>query len=119
MDQSSVRARLERDRDETERTLGIIRERLQVGQMESGGELSLADQHPADAATETESRELDMTQRRMLEARLKRIGDAIGRLDQGTYGRCVVCGERIPDERLEALPDTAYCVKDAGREERK
>lgn len=87
--------------------------------MDSGGELSLADQHPADAATETESRELDMTQRRMLEARLKRIGDAIGRLDQGRYGLCVVCGERIPEERLEALPDTAYCVKDASKEERK
>lgn len=87
--------------------------------MESGGELSLADQHPADAATETESRELDMAQGRMLEARLKRIGDALRRIDQGTYGRCVVCGERIPDERLEALPDAAYCVKDASREERR
>lgn len=40
-------------------------------------------------------------------------------MDRGTYGRCTVCGERIPDERLEALPDTAYCVRDAGREERK
>ena len=119
MDVSALRQRLERDRDDTERTLGSIRDRLQLAQIESGGELSLSDQHPADAATETESRELDMTQRRMLEARLKRIGDAIGRIDQGTYGRCVVCGESIPDERLEALPDTPYCVKDAGREERR
>lgn len=119
MDVRAVRQRLERDRDETERTLGSIRDRLQLAQMESGGELSLADQHPADAATETESRELDMAQGRMLEARLKRIGDALGRIDQGTYGRCVVCGERIPDERLEALPDAAYCVKDASREERR
>ncbi|MBI2325191.1 MAG: TraR/DksA C4-type zinc finger protein [Chloroflexi bacterium] len=118
MDVTALRDRLERDRDDTERTLGSIRERLQLAQIESGGELSLADQHPADAATETESRELDMTQRRMLEARLRRIGDALGRIDRGTYGRCVVCGERIPDERLEALPDTAYCVKDARHEER-
>ena len=83
MDRTALRGRLERDRDETERTLHVIRERLQVGQMESGGELSLADQHPADAATETESRELDMAQRRMLEARLKRIADAIERLRPG------------------------------------
>ncbi|MBI2017389.1 MAG: TraR/DksA C4-type zinc finger protein [Candidatus Rokubacteria bacterium] len=103
MDVTALRDRLERDRDDTERTLGSIRDRLQ---------------HPADAATETESRELDMTQRRMLEARLRRIGDALGRIDRGTYGRCAVCGERIPDERLEALPDTAYCVKDARHEER-
>lgn len=119
MDVTALRGRLERDRDDTERTLGVIRERLQVAQIDSGGELSMADQHPADAATETESRELDMTQRRMLEARLARIRDAIARMERGTYGRCAVCGERIPDERLEALPDTAYCVRDAGREERK
>jgi RNA polymerase-binding transcription factor DksA len=119
MNETALRDRLERDQAETERTLGIIRDRLEVGQMEGGGELSLADQHPADAATETESRELDMTQRRMLEARLKRIRDAIGRMDQGTYGKCVVCGSAIPWERLEAVPDTAYCVKDAGREERR
>jgi RNA polymerase-binding transcription factor DksA len=119
MNETVLRERLERDRAETERTLGIIRDRLQIGQMDSGGELSLADQHPADAATETESRELDMTQRRMLEARLKRIGDALERMGSGTYGRCVVCGSPIPQERLEAVPDTAYCVKDAGREERK
>lgn len=119
MDVTALRRRLERDRDDTERTLGAVRERLQVAQLDSGGELSLADQHPADAATETGSRELDMTQQRMLEARLGRIRDAIGRMERGTYGHCVVCGGAIPDERLEALPDTAYCFEDAGREERK
>jgi RNA polymerase-binding transcription factor DksA len=119
MDVSALRDRLERDRADTERTLGVIRERMQVAQADASGELSMAGQHPADVATETESRELDMTRERMLEARIARIRDAIGRMDAGTYGRCVVCGQRIPDERLEALPDTAYCVKDAIKEERK
>lgn len=119
MEQTALRTRLEADRSETQRTLGIIRERLQLAQIDSGGELSMADQHPADAATETESRELDMTQRRMLEARLERIEDALERMRAGTYGRCVVCGGKIPDERLEALPDTPYCVKDAKTEERR
>jgi DnaK suppressor protein len=119
MDLTSLRSRLQGDLDETERTLGAIRERLLIGQQESGGELSLRDQHPADAATETESRELDLTQQRMLESRLSRIQDALERMDRGTYGRCVVCGAQIPDERLDAVPDTAYCVKDATREERK
>jgi RNA polymerase-binding transcription factor DksA len=119
MDLTSLRSRLQVDLDETERTLGAIRERLLIGQQESGGELSLRDQHPADAATETESRELDLTQQRMLESRLSRIQDALERMDRGTYGRCVVCGAQIPDERLDAVPDTAYCVKDATREERK
>lgn len=119
MDVTALRARLEGDLGETEHTLATIRERLLVGQQEGGGELSLRDQHPADAATETESRELDLTQQRMLESRLRRIQDALERMDRGTYGRCVVCGAQIPAERLEALPDTAYCVTDAGREEKR
>jgi RNA polymerase-binding transcription factor DksA len=119
MDLTPLRRRLQSDLDETQRTLGAIRERLLIGQQESGGELSLRDQHPADAATETESRELDLTQQRMLESRLSRIRDALERMDRGSYGRCVVCGAEIPVERLEAVPDTAYCVKDATREERK
>lgn len=115
----ALRARLEADLRETEITLGPIRERLTVPQIDSGGEIGLADQHPADAATETESRELDMTRQRMLEARMARIRRALKRMDDGTYGRCIVCGEPIPEERLEALPDTPWCLKDAVREERK
>lgn len=33
-------------------------------------------------------------------------------------GTCTVCGSTIPDERLEILPETPYCVKDAAKEER-
>jgi DnaK suppressor protein len=119
MDLTPLKRQLESDLSGTQRTLAQISERLAVPQGESGGEIGLMDQHPADAATETESRELDMTRQRMLEARVKRIQDALGRMAKGTYGRCVVCGEQIPWERLEAVPDTPYCVKDAGREERK
>lgn len=119
MDTAVLRGRLERDRAETEGTLGAIRQRMEASQLETGGEISLNDQHPADAASETESREMDVTRGRMLEARLARVQAALARMDAGSYGRCVVCGERIPDERLEAVPDTAYCVRDARREERK
>lgn len=37
--------------------------------------------------------------------------DAVERVEQGTYGRCSVCGEAIPAERLEAIPDTDTCVR--------
>ena len=35
------------------------------------------------------------------------------KLDEGTYGRCDVCGEAIPAARLEALPWAVLCVRDA------
>ena len=39
---------------------------------------------------------------RMIEAALKRI-------DAGTYGICVSCGEPISEERLNVLPATPIC----------
>jgi RNA polymerase-binding transcription factor DksA len=119
MDRAALERRLRSDLEETTRTLASIRERLTVPQLDSGGEIGLTDQHPADAATETESRELDMTRQRMLEARTTRVRQALDRMAKGTYGTCVVCGSPIPEERLEAVPDTPWCVKDAAREERR
>ena len=32
-------------------------------------------------------------------------------IETGTYGRCSVCGRAIPEERLEAIPETQLCVE--------
>ena len=110
--------RLETEREETAQALAVVAERLAVPQGESGGELTLADQHPADAATETAQRELDLTQQRRAEARLERIDAALARVKDGTYGTCLACGKPIPTERLGIIPETPYCVADAAKEER-
>ena len=36
---------------------------------------------------------------------------ALRRIEDGTYGRCVVDGEPIDQPRLEAVPWTPYCLK--------
>lgn len=38
------------------------------------------------------------------------IHHALGRLDNGTYGKCERCGGPIPFERLEAIPYARHCV---------
>ena len=40
---------------------------------------------------------------------LKRIDAALGRVESGTYGVCVKCGEDISTERLDLLPATPFC----------
>lgn len=35
---------------------------------------------------------------------------ALARIDAGTYGVCAGCGQRIPDARLEAMPEATHCV---------
>ena len=41
---------------------------------------------------------------------LKKIEDAIDRIDQGTFGICDKCGEEINIKRLEARPVTSMCI---------
>jgi DnaK suppressor protein len=41
---------------------------------------------------------------------LKKIEDAIDRIDQGTFGICDKCGEEINIKRLEARPVTTMCI---------
>ena len=42
---------------------------------------------------------------------LEHIRDALQRIEDGTFGRCVVDGEPIEKKRLEAVPWTPYCLK--------
>jgi DnaK suppressor protein len=39
-----------------------------------------------------------------------KIQEALGRLDEGTYGKCEECGEDIGVERLKARPVTTLCI---------
>ena len=45
---------------------------------------------------------------------IRMIRAALQRIEDGTYGVCVSCGEDIAPGRLEALPATPLCVKCAG-----
>jgi len=49
------------------------------------------------------------------QALLTEVEDALKRIENGTYGRCIDCGQPIPEKRLEALPWAARCVKDEAR----
>ena len=42
---------------------------------------------------------------------LSQVREALDRISEGTYGRCLTDGEMIPKARLEAVPWTLYCVK--------
>jgi len=48
------------------------------------------------------------------ERHLVEIDAALQRIADGGYGRCEVCGEAIPDERLRARPTARTCMSHAG-----
>ena len=45
------------------------------------------------------------------QALLTEVEDALKRIEDGTYGKCVNCGRPIPEERLEAIPWAARDVR--------
>ena len=108
LDTQGVRNRLEQRKQVIETTRGRLRR--EVENM-AEGELSQVDQHPADSGTEMHEQELDETTEMMLDEEEKRIAEAMRALDDGTYGKCIECGNDIPRERLEARPEAVRCVE--------
>ena len=49
---------------------------------------------------------------------LSEIDAALGRIEDGTYGVCTVCGGPIGEERLEAVPYATLCIDDKRKLER-
>lgn len=67
-------------------------------------ELSTADNHPGDVATEMQIREQDSALIANAQEILSRIARAYQKIDEGTYGLSDRSGKPIPAERLEVLP---------------
>ncbi|MUT66171.1 TraR/DksA C4-type zinc finger protein [Paenibacillus sp. NEAU-GSW1] len=80
------------------------------------GELSSIDNHPADVGTELFERGKDIALLEQEEMHLSRIDAALQAMNNGTYGQCRICGDDIPEERLEALPDSLYCLQHSPRQ---
>ena len=78
------------------------------------GGLSNAPVHMADAAQDIVADvEILATEHDMLRS----IDDALTRLDEGTYGKCVQCGQKISSERLAAVPYAHLCIQCARENE--
>lgn len=75
----------------------------QPDQVNDSGDASMAD----ELADET------LIQAQVSSATLDEIRAALTRIDNGTYGNCVVDGEPIEPARLDAVPWAAYCLKHA------
>ncbi|MGI9508336.1 MAG: TraR/DksA family transcriptional regulator [Geminicoccaceae bacterium] len=57
------------------------------------------------------------TERRR-QVELAQIDGALRRLEDGTYGDCIDCGEPIAEKRLELDPSALLCIDCAGKDER-
>ncbi|MGH7913518.1 MAG: TraR/DksA family transcriptional regulator [Candidatus Binataceae bacterium] len=71
-----------------------------------------------DLASEERDREINFILSDRERVKIKQIDDALGRLDEGSYGMCESCGLEVGEERLQALPFTRLC-RDCQQEQEK
>ena len=50
--------------------------------------------------------------------RLEGLGNALQRMDDGSYGSCIRCGNQLPFGRLSAVPESLICVPCAEKKNR-
>jgi RNA polymerase-binding protein DksA len=112
-----LRADLERERDRLRAAMESVNHDQSLE--DETGDLSIgSDDHIADSATETYMRELDDGLGENAGRLLVEIENALRRIDDGNYGKCVACGKPIGDERLEAVPWATLCIDDKRAQER-
>ena len=74
---------------------------------------------PADRATQEEEFGLELRTRDRERKLLRKINEAILRIDDGTYGYCEETGDEIGIKRLEARPVATLCLEAQERHELK
>ena len=50
---------------------------------------------------------------------LTQVRDALKRIEDGTYGKCIACGRQIEAARLEAVPWAEYCLADQEKQDKR
>jgi DnaK suppressor protein len=76
----------------------------------AAGEAEVRDS--TDDATTSQGASDSLEAATVLSQTLEEVQDALRRLEDGTYGKCTVCGREIAPARLEAVPWTPYCLED-------
>jgi DnaK suppressor protein len=113
VDTATARKRLEEMQHDLDRSIAVLR-----GENHRDGSVSGSPADPADAGANLS--EADRTEAVLEAAQRQRtlVADALSRLDSGTYGQCVDCGNDVPEGRLEARPEAARCVRCQSKRDR-
>ncbi|MBS1904024.1 MAG: TraR/DksA C4-type zinc finger protein [Bacteroidetes bacterium] len=95
-----------KQRDEAKEEFDIISQQL----LDTSGEYEAENQsfalHTAEQGSDAMEREKQYLQAQRTSDFIKKLDEALERIDRGIYGICVVCGELIEKPRLMAVPIT-------------
>jgi RNA polymerase-binding transcription factor DksA len=103
--ESSLRGQLE---DEADQLQSQLRE---LGRDESSLDY---DENFADSGQVAAEQGENQALAARLREQLDDVEVALGKLDEGTYGRCEICGNEIGVARLQVMPAARFCIEHAG-----
>ena len=93
--------------DRRRELMNEVQGKIRDARAEGGKEREVLDQGESSEVDIQEDIEFALIQ--MKSETLNKIGAALRRLDEGTYGDCFECGEEIAQPRLRALPFAVRC----------
>ncbi|GEP33993.1 DnaK suppressor protein [Nocardioides szechwanensis] len=103
------RDRLLADRERTSARLATLRGDFR-SVVDASRDTNADDEHDPEGATIAFERSQVYALVRQATQHLDEVDAALSRLDDGTYGRCEVCGNAIAAARLEVRPTARTCV---------
>lgn len=109
-EQAKLRKRLEERRAEIEGDVSYMAAEMRnlgVDQDDENGSLG---NHIGDDGSYVTEAERIVTVSEDLQQILIQVNSALQRMDEGSYGACLRCGNPIGEERLEAFPYVAHCI---------
>ncbi len=74
--------------------------------------------HLADQGSEVNEYEKSFLLASMEGDILEELDEALDRIDDGSFGTCVICGKEINQKRLEAIPYAKLCIECKSNEEK-
>lgn len=99
-----------------ERELVEVMARLEQDARDSG-EAEVRDS--TDDATSSQSTSEALEEDALATTTVTQVRDALKRIEDGTYGKCLMCGRQIEVARLEAVPWAAYCFEDQKEQDKR
>ena len=101
----NVRVRLILERQKKEILEGA--ERVVQSSVETGGQLF---PDPSDLASREELQGFSYRLKEREKKLLRKIDEALERIEAGSFGMCERCGEPIEEKRMMARPVTTFCI---------
>ncbi|GAG47494.1 unnamed protein product [marine sediment metagenome] len=97
---------------------GLEKAALHNSRQDASGDLSKVPLDMADIGSDNYEQEFTLGLIETEQATLQEIDEALERIDNKSFGKCVGCGSRIPVARLKAKPHAKYCIECKRQEEK-